>query len=74
MIERQQVVVTVAADGTVRAETRGVVGERCLDYVAILEDLIDGRTTESSYTADWARQEAAEHVVERQEDRDVERP
>jgi hypothetical protein len=66
--------VTVAADGTVRAETHGVLGERCLDYVAILEDLIDGRTTQSSYTADWNREEVAEHVVEHQEDRDVERP
>jgi hypothetical protein len=63
-------VVTVAADGTVTAQTHGVLGERCLDYVAILEDLIDGRTAQSSYTDDWNRQEVAEH----QEDRDLERP
>jgi len=66
----QQIIVTVTADGTVTAETRGVLGERCLDYVAILEDLIDGRTTQSTYTADWNRQE----IVEHQEDHDLDRP
>jgi hypothetical protein len=69
MSERRQIVVTVNADGTVTAETRGVLGERCLDYVAILEDLVDGRTTHSTYTADWnRRQEFA-----RQEDQDIDR-
>lgn len=70
MSERQQVVVVVAPDGTVRAETHGVLGERCLDYVAILEDLIDGQVTQSSYTEDWNRQE----IVEDQADHDIERP
>jgi hypothetical protein len=67
---QRQIVVTVGPDGTVRAETRGILGERCLDYVAVLEDLIDGHATQSSYTADWNRQVVADH----QEDRDLDRP
>lgn len=35
---------TVAADGTVRAETKGVVGPSCLDQIAVLEDLLEATT------------------------------
>lgn len=69
MSERAQIVVVVAADGTVRAETRGVLGERCLDFVAVLEYLIEGQATESAYNADWNRRQ----VMEEQEERDIDR-
>jgi hypothetical protein len=69
MTERPQIVVTVRSDGAVSAETRGILGERCLDYIAVLEDLLEARTVQSAYTADWARTD----VTVRQEDRNVER-
>jgi hypothetical protein len=56
--QRPRIVVTVRDDGTVSAETVGVLGEGCLDYVAILEDLLAARAVESAYTADWHRTEA----------------
>ncbi|MFG3421289.1 DUF2997 domain-containing protein [Micromonospora sp. NPDC049460] len=64
-----RIVVTVSSEGVVSAETRDVLGDRCLDYVAVLEDLLAARTVSSAYTADHAR--AA--VTARQEQRDVER-
>jgi hypothetical protein len=70
-VSGRRIVVTVDPDGTVRAQTQGVLGERCLDYVAVLEDLIDGHTTESAYTDDYQRSEGT--VAERQEDRDIDR-
>ncbi|GAA1861969.1 DUF2997 domain-containing protein [Asanoa iriomotensis] len=66
-----QITVVVAADGTVHAETHGLPGPACLDYIAVLEDLLDATTVSSAYTADFhhARStvEAAEVV------RDVDR-
>lgn len=65
----QRIVVTVHGDGTVSAKTQGIFGEKCLDYIAILEDILDARTVESAYTADWNRSA----TVVQQENRDVER-
>ena len=67
----RRIVVTVAPDGTVSAETRGIVGAECLDYIAVLEELLDGRMVESAYTADHDR--ATTYASERQELRDVDR-
>lgn len=69
MTGRRRIVVTVSPDGTVSAETLGILGEECLDYVALLEDLLDARTVESAYTAD--RHRTAVEV--RQENHDVDR-
>ena len=71
MTERPRIIVTVGADGLVGAETVDILGDQCLDYIAVLEDLIGGEVSESAYTADYARR--AESVWERQVDRDVDR-
>ncbi|MEU6073349.1 DUF2997 domain-containing protein [Micromonospora sp. NPDC047074] len=59
----------MTSEGVVSAETRGVFGEDCLDYVAVLEDLLAARTVHSAYTADRDRTA----VTGRQEHHDVER-
>jgi hypothetical protein len=71
VLGERRIVVTVAPDGTVNAETRGVVGEECLDYIAVLEELLDARVVESAYTADFDR--APTYAAQRQELRDVDR-
>jgi DUF2997 family protein len=57
-----RIVVTVSPAGVVSAHTEGVYGERCLDYIEVLENLLEARTVESSYTADHARVEEPSHV------------
>jgi hypothetical protein len=52
--ERTRLVITVSAEGVVQAETMGVVGEACLDYIAVLEDLAGSPITSSRYTSDYA--------------------
>ena len=51
----ETITLVVAADGTVTAETHGVAGPGCLDYIAVLEDLLDAKTVSSSFTADYHR-------------------
>jgi hypothetical protein len=67
--QQARIVVTVRSDGTISAETQGIFGEECLDYIAVLEDILGARTVESAYTADWNRSA----VTAQQENRDVER-
>ena len=50
----ERIVVRVTPDGTISAETMGVKGPKCLDYVAILEDLLEATTTSSAFTAEYA--------------------
>ena len=53
--ESRQIRVSVAADGTISAETLGFTGPSCLDQVAVLEDLLDAVTTSSEFTEDYGR-------------------
>ncbi len=66
-----RIVITVASDGVVGAETQRVTGVKCLDYIALLEELLDARTVDSAYTADYTRTHLAEQTP--QEERNVER-
>jgi Protein of unknown function (DUF2997). len=50
---QKRLIVSVRKDGTVHAETVGMHGEECLDYFAVLEDLLDAEVASSSYTADY---------------------
>lgn len=70
MTGERRIVVTVSGDGVVSAETQGLVGTGCLDYIAVLEHVLEARTESSAYTADYTRAENAQEI---QEDRDVER-
>jgi Protein of unknown function (DUF2997) len=69
MADEPRIVVTVSGDGTVSAETVGLTGAACLDYIAVLEDLLDARTVHSAYTAEY--EQAAVDATDRQELRDV---
>ncbi|WP_233225570.1 DUF2997 domain-containing protein [Amycolatopsis sp. CA-126428] len=47
--------VTIGKDGSISAETHGVTGSKCLDYIPLLEDLLDAETVTSEFTEDYRR-------------------
>ncbi len=49
----RRIAVTINPDGTIRAETLGITGKTCLDYVPLLEELLEAETVESAFTADY---------------------
>jgi hypothetical protein len=57
-----RITVTVSADGQVRAQTHDAIGEQCLSYVQVLEDLLAAETLDSTYTDDWWKTAAAPAV------------
>jgi hypothetical protein len=68
---RTRLTITVSAEGVVQAETTGVAGEGCLDYISVLEDLAGSPVTSSRYTSDYTN--VAVDLTARQEDHGVER-
>jgi len=51
----KQLIVQVRPDGSVHAETIGMYGDECLDYIAVLENMLDAETTASSFTDAYAQ-------------------
>lgn len=49
----ERIVVRINPDGQVQAETVGIKGEKCLDSVAMLEDLLDAEVVSSRFTDDY---------------------
>lgn len=49
----EQVVVRIEADGQVHAETIGMKGQKCLDTIALLEELLDAQAISSAFTAEY---------------------
>lgn len=43
-------------DGRIEAETLGIKGKACVEYIDLLEQMLDAVTVESSYTADFYHQ------------------
>jgi len=63
---QQRLVLRIAPDGAVHAETQGIKGEACLDYIEILEDLLDAETINSDLTAEYTETSTKiEHEVAR---------
>lgn len=53
MSAKETITVRITADGMITAETHGMTGPKCMDYIATLEDLLDATTQSSSFTADY---------------------
>lgn len=65
----KKLVVQLRADGSVAAETLGMTGPECLDYIEQLEALLDAETASSQFTEDYTRVAATAEDELRQEDR-----
>jgi hypothetical protein len=61
-MSEQYIEVTVGPDGSVTAKTHNLLGSKCLDYIAVLEHLLDAETTSSAYTTDYHRSAISNHV------------
>jgi hypothetical protein len=61
----KQLIVQVHADGSVHAETIGMYGNECLDYIAVLENMLEAETTASSFTEAYAQVRAEQETSAR---------
>ena len=48
-----QIEIKIKTDGKIEAETFGVNGKRCMDYLKIIEQLLNAKVYDSNYTSDY---------------------
>lgn len=53
MSVEESITVRITAQGVITAETHGIIGPKCMDYIATLEDLLEATTQSSSFTGDY---------------------
>jgi len=53
MSEKEQILLTIGTDGSIQAETKGIKGEKCLQSISALEDMLDAITLDSQYTKEF---------------------
>jgi hypothetical protein len=65
-MEEQKIQIRIYPDGRIKAETKGIKGERCTDYIKILEELLNAETIESEYTHEFyeTEQTTIHHIQE----------
>ena len=49
----EQVIIRITSDGSIHAETLGIKGPKCLDTIALLEDMLQAQTVTSSFTREY---------------------
>ncbi|WP_017471414.1 DUF2997 domain-containing protein [Amphibacillus jilinensis] len=61
----KKIQIEITANGEVRAKTLGIKGEACLNYVELIEELVDAETIDSAFTEEY--QETAIHSYSQQQ-------
>ncbi|ANV74510.1 MULTISPECIES: DUF2997 domain-containing protein [Bacillus] len=58
----KRVKIRILPDGTVQAETKGIKGEKCTDYILILEELLQAEAIEAQYTEEFYETEQIQQI------------
>lgn len=53
----KQIQLRIYTDGKVQAETQGIKGKACLNYIAVLEQLTGAKTVDSDFTDEYTETE-----------------
>lgn len=53
----KQISLRIFTDGKVQAETHGIKGKACLDYISIVERLTGAHTVDSDFTEEYREAE-----------------
>lgn len=59
-MSQKQIRVRIFPDGTIKAEVMGIKGKGCMDYIEVLEQLLDAEVVDSEYTAEYYETEQVE--------------
>lgn len=55
---KKQLQIRIYPDGKIEGKTLGIKGNKCTDYIVVLEKLLHARVIESAYTAEYQQSEA----------------
>ena len=54
---KKSIKIEIFSDGTIQAETQGIKGKKCIDYIKILEEVLEAKTTDSDHTPEYNEKE-----------------
>lgn len=49
----KRISIRISPDGRIQAETHGIKGRECTEYIRILEEILEAETQDSSYTPEY---------------------
>ncbi|MEH7354004.1 DUF2997 domain-containing protein [Neobacillus drentensis] len=49
----EKIQIRIFPDGRIKAETLGIKGEKCTDYILILENLLNAQAVQAEYTKEF---------------------
>ncbi len=49
----KKLIIKIKKDGTIEAETKGIKGKKCEDYIKLIEELTDSKVVEKEYTKEY---------------------
>lgn len=49
----KRLLIKINKDGSINAKTQGIKGAKCMEYIKIIEDLLDAETVDSEYTKEF---------------------
>jgi hypothetical protein len=59
----KHIVIKISPSGEVQAETEGIKGKRCTDYIAVLENILKAKVADSAYTPEYYEPEIQEERI-----------
>ncbi|AJD30664.1 DUF2997 domain-containing protein [Clostridium sporogenes] len=60
----KQIKLRIYPDGIVQAEVEGIKGEKCTNYIGIIENLLEAKVDDSEYTSEYYEEEVIENYEE----------
>jgi hypothetical protein len=55
----KKLIISIDKNGFATAEVSGAKGKKCLDYIALLEDILEGKMVSKEYTQEYYEQQTA---------------
>jgi len=53
----KKLIIKIKKDGSIEAETKGIKGKKCEDYVKLIEELTDSKVIDKEYTSEFYENE-----------------
>lgn len=49
----KKLIIRINKDGSINAETQGIKGNKCIDYIKVVENLLEAEAVDSEYTKEF---------------------
>lgn len=49
----KKLIIKIRKDGTIEAQTKGIKGKKCEDYIKLIEELTESKVIEKEFTSEY---------------------